>query len=103
MYKDKDKQKEANRQAKARQRAKQGMTSEGMTQQGMTDNSMVSDQEFTSLLASLPSNSPTYRVSKPGDADYVPMCETTRRFIKHGGNPGEVIFQRPSKYTREYT
>ena len=39
MYKDRDKQKEANRQAQARRRQQgmtKGMTSEGMTQQGMT-------------------------------------------------------------------
>lgn len=37
MYKDKNKQKEANRLAKQKQRGMtKGMTSEGMTQQGMT-------------------------------------------------------------------
>ena len=37
MYKDKDKQREANRLAKARQRAKQGMTEQGMTVTGSDD------------------------------------------------------------------
>ena len=41
MYKDREKQKEANRQAQARRRQQgmtKGMTSEGMTQEGVTDN-----------------------------------------------------------------
>ena len=41
-----------------------------------------SDERFTRLMASLPLGSPTYPVSKPGDADYVPMCETTRKWVK---------------------
>ena len=40
MYKDKDRQKEANRLAKQRQRTK-GMTQEGMTGQGMTEGNTV--------------------------------------------------------------
>ena len=144
MYKDKDRQRQANRQAKARQRAKQGMTSEGMTNEGMTGNMtietlikmdagcgdklthgvtkaelskaidfmataageverlelmatddeslrqpsplkdvesfttdravIISDQEFTKLLAKA-DPAVCRPVSKPGDADYVPMCE----------------------------
>jgi len=111
MYKDKDKQREANKKAKARQRAKlctEMITNDiadelGMTQ-GMTladnviplndirvipkqgqDIKCYSDQDFTKLLVTLPSGSPTYRVSKPGDEDYVPMCETTRRYIEDEG------------------
>lgn len=37
------------------------------------------DLDFTRLMAiAKPGH---VRVSKPGDSDYVPMCETTRRFI----------------------
>jgi len=104
MYKDKDRQREANRQAKARQRAKQGMTSEGMTNEGMTGNMTIEtlikmdagcgdklthgvtgivagypDPVFTQLLAKA-DPAMCRPVSKPGDADYVPMCETTRNF-----------------------
>ena len=39
----------------------------------------LSDQDFTKLLAQAgPGHVP---VSKPGDEDYVPMCETTRRYL----------------------
>ena len=42
----------------------------------------VLDLDFTQALAQA---SPGYvRVSKPGDEDYVPMCETSRRFIEGG-------------------
>jgi len=91
MYKDKDKQREANRKAKAKQRAKQGMTSEGMTQQGMTG--IVEgypDPVFTSLMAKAKPG--LRRVSKPDDKDYVPMCETTMEW-KSGSplEPGQEI------------
>ncbi len=82
MYKDKDKQREAVRIAKQRQRRKEreGMTSEGMTGQGMTEYPRVSDQDFTRLMATAgPGN---VRVSKPGDADYEPQCETTKSFVE---------------------
>ena len=44
MYKSKEAQKEANRLAKQRQRAK-GMTYEGMTEQGMTQEGMIIDEQ----------------------------------------------------------
>jgi len=90
MYKDKDKQREANRKAQAKFKAK-GIT-EGITGQGIIDTKRVipkypsiSDAEFTRLLATVPPGTPNQRVSKPGDADYVPMCETTRRCIDGQG------------------
>lgn len=100
MYKDKNKQREANKQAKARQRHKASIKTivedfVGMTNQGMTrgepvipkrgkyiddqGNAHVPDQDFTRLIAQ--AGPGHVRVSKPGDADYEPQCETTRRFI----------------------
>jgi len=85
MYKDKAKQREANRERqrryKAKQKAlpKQGVTGKALPSQGITEYTRVSDQDFTRLLAQV---GPGHvRVSKPGDEDYVPMCETTRRFV----------------------
>ena len=129
-YKDKDKQKKANRLAKQRQR--QGMT-KGMTEQGMTSTSpviprrgkditkfehlppdiqqiidrisesdeeharrtaiainyqhvfpdrfgpnetIVTDHDFCMMMAQAKPGH--IRVSKPGDEDYIPLCETTR-------------------------
>jgi len=87
MYKDPDKQREANRKAQAKFKAK-GIT-EGITGQGITDTKRVipkypsiSDAEFTRLLASVPPGTPNIRVSKPGDADYVPHSEITRAYIQ---------------------
>ena len=68
MYKDKDKQREANRKAQAKFKAK-----------GITDDRVLP----------VPSVIPEHtaqgniRVSKPGDDDYVPQCETTRAFIEN--------------------
>ena len=91
-YKDKDKQREANaerqRRCKARQKAlpKQGVT-EGVTGSCCVDYS----SNFTGKLTAFehehykPANelkSGQYNpVSKPGDSDYVPQCETTRAFV----------------------
>ena len=77
MYKDKDKQREANRLQMQRARAK------GNTEQdngkGNTGYPRVTDQEFTKLMAQAKPGH--VRVSKPGDADYEPQCETTRAFV----------------------
>ena len=67
MYKDKDKQREANRQAKMRQREREGMT---ITLENVIPVVIPKTQ------------SGNVRVSKPGDADYVPQCETTRAFTE---------------------
>ena len=40
----------------------------------------VSDQDFTKLMAQ--AGPDHVRVSKPGDADYEPQCETTRAFVE---------------------
>ncbi len=74
MYKDKDRQREANREASQRRRDK-GMT-KGMTNQGVTvtgsDTRVIPERTAQGNI----------RVSKPGDDDYVPQCETTRAFIE---------------------
>ena len=102
MYKDKAKQREANRQASKRYRhggpgRAKGMT-QGMTNEGIVipdhpvpvipkrgkfiddqGNAHVPDQDFTKLMAQ--AGPGHVRVSKPGDADYEPQCETTRAFV----------------------
>ena len=122
MYKDKEKQRLANKERQRRYKARhKGVTSEGVTQ-GVTamiedvrknggeytfktvkgeiqdvhhtkgkrskyidaqGNANVPDAEFTRLLSN--AGPGHVRVSKPGDADYVPMCETTRRFCQGRG------------------
>lgn len=97
MYKDKDRQREANKQAKERWKARQadkyvrealGIPKEGipeqgippLEEQGLPQYPRISDKDFTKLMAKA---SPGHvRVSKPGDADYVPQCETTRAFME---------------------
>ncbi len=95
MYKDKDKQREANKAAKARQRARQGMTVERRNvissviplprpkDVGITfdDNGdvHVPDGVFTKLMAQAKPGH--IRVSLPGDADYVPLCQFTRDWM----------------------
>ena len=134
-YKDKDKQREANRRIQAKRRAKgvtKGVTSQGVTvsdsgtcvtpkrgkdikcfkdlppdvqatirrvsqsneefqrrtaiaihYQHMTGRyEPNSDQDFTRLMAQ--AGPGHVRVSKPGDEDYEPQCETSRRFIEGG-------------------
>ena len=78
-YKDKDKQREANREQMKRARAK-GNT-KPTNSQGNTEYPRVTDQDFTRLMAA-DVGAPIVRVSKPGDDDYVPQCETTRAFIE---------------------
>lgn len=52
----------------------------GITNEGLTENIVIPDAEFTRLMATA---KPGYvRVSKPGDADYKPQCETTRKYIE---------------------
>jgi len=87
MYKDKDKQREANRDRLRRYRAKQkALPNQGVTE-GVTKTEYleVSDQDFVRLLATVPPGTPNIRVSKPGDSDYVSICETTRRYINGQG------------------
>lgn len=43
----------------------------------------ISDQDFTRALAQ--AGPGHVRVSKPGDEDYEPQCETSRKFIEGGG------------------
>lgn len=78
MYKDKAKQREANRIAQAKFKAK-GITEQGITLPEQTDlgNTLTTTQTMPERTAQ-----GNIRVSKPGDADYVPQCETTRAFIE---------------------
>lgn len=87
MYKDKDKQREANRRAQARFKAKKVLAEQGVSSMVLPDVPRVSDQDFTKLLAQV---GPGHvRVSKPGDADYEPQCETTKAFVGKLPSPGE--------------
>ena len=67
MYKDKAKQKEANRQASQRRRDRKGMTD---------------DCAKVGIVIPERTAQGNIRVSKPGDADYEPQCETTRAFVE---------------------
>ena len=82
MYKDKDKQREANRQAQARFKAK-GITEQGITLPEKTDlgNTLTTTQTVSAVIPERTAQG-NIRVSKPGDADYEPQCETTRAFVE---------------------
>ena len=107
MYKDKNKQREANRKAQAKFKAKgitkQGITKQGITKQGITKQGITVIPKGASVipcdtrLKVIPKDAPVVilceaepertaqgniRVSKPGDDDYIPQCETTRAFIE---------------------
>ena len=111
MYRDKDKQREANRKAQAKFKAK-GITKQGITSEGITDKVLlnkgvtqgvtitkadshvdVSDISVVKALHQTLRRERTaqgnIRVSKPGDADYVPQCETTRAFVEN--RPKRII------------
>ena len=86
MYKDKDKQREANREANKRYRERQEARESCVIPDGrdtlpvipsdvIPEYPRVSDQDFTKLMAQ--AGPDHVRVSKPGDADYEPQCETT--------------------------
>ena len=79
MYKDKAKQREANRLQMQRARAAKGNTKQPVSQSN-TSYPRVTDQDFTKLMAQ--AGPGHVRVSKPGDADYEPQCETTRAFVE---------------------
>ena len=80
MDKDKDKQKEANRVAAKKYR--DSMTDKGMTVVDERPNEPSNVIPKTDIPV-IPERTAlgNIRVSKPGDDDYVPMCETTRRFL----------------------
>lgn len=65
-----------------RKRSKKRRNNSGSKADGLKEYPRVSDQDFTRRLATLPPGSPTVRVSKPGDTDYVPQCETMKAFIE---------------------
>ena len=131
MYKDPDKQREANRLIQAKRRSK-GVTESGCDKQGVTEpkhsyigavpitpDTMVTKPEqgvtfnrdnlevaikamsgqqtgVNSMIKPSPDLKPertaqgNIRVSKPGDPDYVPQCETTRAFIEGRDKRPEV-------------
>ncbi len=82
MYKDKDRQREANRQAQAKFKAK-GITEQGITLPKETDlgNTLTTTQTVSAAIPERTAQG-NIRVSKPSDDDYVPQCETTRAFIE---------------------
>ena len=91
MYKDKDKQREANKKAMRRNRTKSAAVL-GDTLLNVipeTDIRVIPKPKRCSVLSVENVGKPkpertalgNIRVSKPGDDDYVPMCETTRRFL----------------------
>ena len=73
MYKDKDKQREAGAERQRRYRDKH------KPKPKITP--FVTDQDFTKLMAQVGPGPGHVRVSKPGDADYEPQCETTKAFV----------------------
>lgn len=101
VYKDKAKQREANRKASQRRRDMlKGMANQGVMDAGVmvideqpnvtpgldiregfdeAKIQRVTDQEFTRRMAT--AGPGHVRVSKPGDADYEPQCETTKAFV----------------------
>ena len=81
MYKDPNKQREANRQAMRRNRAK---AEQGITEQGIT----VVDEPSDVIPERTAQGN--IRVSKPGDPDYEPQCETTRAFVEDRPKRPEV-------------
>lgn len=91
MNKDKDKQREANRRAQARFKAKAtGITDGGITQnvgevpKGITEPRVLPSATTGVLIPRLEvTEHSNVRVSKPGDADYFPKCETTRAFVEN--------------------
>ncbi len=98
MYKDEDKRKETDRIRQKRRRDKikaKGVTDAGRDEQGVT--AKIYDvpvwvKPDACLLSSKPERTAqgNIRVSKPGDDDYVPQCETTKkRFIDGNLSIGE--------------
>ena len=90
MYKDKNKQKETQRERQRRYRRDQNTRRD---KQGVTQ--PTCDQIVDVLHAKVLANPKVklkpertalgnIRVSKPGDADYVPMCEITKNIWKNG-------------------
>ncbi len=63
-----------------RKRSKKRRINSGSKVEGLTQHPRVSDQDFTRLMAG--AGPGHVRVSKPGDADYEPQCETTKAFVE---------------------
>ena len=73
MYKDKDKQREAQRNWVRQKRAEQGSTKQHPARKATAPLPCVIPERTVQG---------NIRVSKPGDEDYEPQCETTRAFIE---------------------
>lgn len=87
MYKDKDKQREAQRNWVRQKRAVKGSTEQGSTVTKADSHVDASDIGMVKALHQAilkPERiaQDNIRVSKPGDPDYEPQCETTRAFIE---------------------
>ena len=87
MYKNRDKQREANRQAQAKFKAK--LKAEGIEFSEKKNGTFhiplgkgITNQGITEKVLPERTAQGNIRVSKPGDDDYVPQCETTRAFIE---------------------
>ena len=74
MYKDPDKQREANREASKKYR-------DSMTGKGMTVSPEIIPESDIRVIPERTAQG-NVKVSKPGDANYVPQCETTKAFIE---------------------
>ena len=102
-YKDKDKQREADRDRQRRyrethpvrgKRRDEGVTNSGCDTKGVTITKADSHINASGInvvkalhqITTKPERTAqgNIRVSKPGDADYVPQCETTRAFENDG-------------------
>jgi len=83
MYKDKDKQREAQRERTRRYRDKHNVTPVTVTPEIIVKSLVTPQPERT--------EHGFIRVSKPGDADYVPQCETTRAFVEDGSMPIDTL------------
>ncbi len=111
MYKDPDKQREANKKASQRRRDKvnkvmgmtdveimQGMTEPSSSSRVIPKNEIISDADYARITGGsevvMPKPERTVqgniRVSKPGDPDYEPQCETTRAFVEDRPKRPEV-------------
>ncbi len=80
MYKDKDKQREVNRERQRRyRRDKKDVTNQGVT---VTPDERKQIEKDMVGIGLKPVSELPERTALPGDADYVPQCETTRAFIE---------------------
>ena len=85
MYKNKAKQREAVKAATQRYRANKGdsaLSGSKQVSQNARGLSMLDEVGDTQPVIPKRTAQGNIRVSKPGDVDYVPQCETTRAFVE---------------------